>query len=87
MRPGWLAWAAFYFGLLLPRIFADPHGSCELPYHGDATTLTLENSLFVLLYWMSTYAAEKIPFVSSFPKMLRDVHKPLKASIAIALQG
>jgi len=36
---------------------------------------------------MSTYAAEKIPFVSSFPKILRDVHKPLKARIAIALQS
>jgi len=36
---------------------------------------------------MSTYAAEKIRFGSIFPRMLRDVHKPLKASIAIALQG
>jgi hypothetical protein len=36
---------------------------------------------------MSTYAAEEIPFVSSFPKMLRDVHKPVKPSIAIAPQS
>ena len=30
---------------------------------------------------------KKFFLCSSFPKMLRDVHKPLKASIAIALQG
>jgi len=35
----------------------------------------------------STYAAEKIPLVSSFPKMLRGVHKRLKASIAFALHS
>jgi hypothetical protein len=55
-------------------------------YHTRAAfILTLDNLLFVLLYWVSTYAAEKIRVVSSFPKMPRDVHNRVAASIAFAI--
>ena len=83
MRPRWLAWAAF----ILDFLATDSHRSGELPSSRQRHQLTLENSLFVLLYWLSTYAAEKNLFVSSFPKILRDVHKDVEASIGFALQS
>jgi hypothetical protein len=75
-----------FIGLICVRLFSDSRES-------ELTTvtfrppfiLTLDNSLFVLLYWLSTYAAEKIRVVSSFPKVPRDVHKRRAASIAFAI--
>jgi hypothetical protein len=76
-----------YFAVLghrFSRIHTDqPENLIIIP--GAGLIVTLDNSLFVLLYWLSTYAAEKILFVSSFPKRPRDVHKRLAASISFAL--
>ena len=83
MRPRWLAWAAFILNFFATDLrgftrINNPSSETERRHH-----LALDNSLFVLLYWVSTYAAEKIRFVLRFPKALRDVHKRLEASIAV----
>jgi hypothetical protein len=77
-----------YFVLFSPKIFRGLARIKATPTVTPTagTILILDNSLFVLLYWPCTYAAEKILFVSSFPKLLRDIHKRLAANIGFALQ-
>jgi hypothetical protein len=87
MRPRWLAWAAFYFALVCHG-FSRIHTDQAAPALAPAQPSSYLKIRFLFSYtWHSTYAAEKILFVSSFPKLPRDVHKRLKATIAFALQS
>ncbi len=72
-----------YFGLLQP--LTTSANSIIMNTLSRVGCPALDYSLFVLLYWDCTYAAEKKHSERRFPKIFQSVHKLGAANIAIAL--